>query len=83
VLRPASNSSNSATVRPSGFAIKKLEREMADPYMKGFFDRSRVCHHSRSACCIGFWSRHKNDFAAGQIAQLLNCVIEVNRNRKL
>jgi len=67
----------------SGFDIQQLEAEIADTYMEGFFSGYRVCHHSRTACCRGFWRIHKDDFAAGQIAQRLDCVIEVDHNRKL
>jgi len=57
--------------------LAKLEGEIADPRMPGFFDGYRICHHSNDACCAGFWARHKDDFAAGQIAQRLNCVEKV------
>ena len=53
--------------------IRKLERDVADPY--GGFKGHRICHHSkRGACCRGFWNRHKNKFALGQIAQRLGFV---------
>jgi hypothetical protein len=52
--------------------IAKLEAEIADPHMAGFFRGYRVCHHSKGeVCCAGFWARHKNDFGLGQIAQRL------------
>jgi hypothetical protein len=54
----------------SGFDIERLESEIADEYMEGFFSGYRICHHSKSACCAGFWRIHKNDFAAGQIAHV-------------
>lgn len=54
--------------------LGKLEAEIADPHMKGFFSGYRICHHSDDACCRGFWSRHKNKFAMGQIAQRLGLV---------
>lgn len=58
----------------SGFDINVLEAEIADPYMKGFFAGHRTCHHSDTACCRGFWNRHKDHFTTGQIAQRLNQV---------
>lgn len=58
--------------KDSRLDLKKLESEVRDNY--GGFRGHRICHHSRSACCRGFWNRHKNKFAAGQIAQRLKCV---------
>ena len=52
--------------------LAKLEAEVADRY--GGFSGHRVCHHSDDACCRGFWDRHKDAFALGQIAQRLNAV---------
>lgn len=52
--------------------IKALESQVADKY--GGFKGHRICHHSNDACCRGFWNKHKNEFAAGQIAQRLNVV---------
>lgn len=54
--------------------IARLERQVADPKMAGFFVGHRVCHHSNDVCCAGFWAKHKNDFPMGQIAQRLNIV---------
>lgn len=54
--------------------IRKLERDVADPHMAGFFRGHRICHHSRDVCCAGFWKRHKDSFTAGQLAQRLNFV---------
>ncbi len=61
--------------KDSGFDIKKLEDDVRDPFMgfKGF----RECHHAKrgsKVCCAGFWNAHKDEFAAGQIAQRLNAV---------
>lgn len=53
---------------------KQLEAEIADKRDPGSFTGFRICHHSDSACCRGFWNRHKNHFQTGQIAQRLNCV---------
>lgn len=52
--------------------LKKLEAAIADP--NGGFTSYRVCHHSDSACCAGFWARHKDEFPLGQIAQRLDVV---------
>jgi hypothetical protein len=54
--------------------IRALEQQIADPYMPGFFQGHRICHHSSNAVCRGFWNQHKDDFALGQIAQRLNLV---------
>lgn len=54
--------------------LSKLEADVADPFMKGFFKGHRICHHSKSACCRGFWNRHKDKFTLGQIAQRLGMV---------
>ncbi len=54
--------------------LRKLEAEIADPFMDGHFSGYRICHHSGTACCRGFWNRHKNYFDAGQLAQRLNAV---------
>lgn len=55
--------------------LKKLEDAVRDKYVgfKGY----RICHHAPNnsqICCRGFWEKHKNEFAAGQIAQRLNLV---------
>jgi hypothetical protein len=52
--------------------IAKLEADVADGY--GGFKGHRICHHSDDVCCRGFWSRHRDKFAAGQIAQRLGMV---------
>lgn len=59
------------------FDLKKLEAQIADPYMAGFFKGHRVCHHTKDACCRGFWNKHKDSFALGQVAQRMNVVIFV------
>jgi hypothetical protein len=59
--------------------IKKLEADVADRH--GGFSRHRQCHHtgrSNAACCRGFWDRHKDSFAGGQIAQRLGLVVFVD-----
>ena len=58
--------------RPGGpLNLRKLEAEIADPNMKGFFTGHRICHHDDGGdtCCRGFWNRHKDHFTLGQIAQ--------------
>lgn len=57
--------------------IKKLENDVADPRMPGYFVGHRECHHAvkgSNVCCRGFWNKHKNHFTAGQLAQRLNVV---------
>src|SRR4051794_39884139 len=49
--------------------LEHLEREVRNKF--GGFNGYRICHHSVDACCRGFWDRHKDEFAAGQIAQRL------------
>ncbi len=58
--------------KDSPLSIKKLEADVADKY--GGFKGYRICHHSKDVCCRGFWNRHKNEFALGQIAQRLKLV---------
>lgn len=58
--------------------IKRLESQIADPHMRGFLSGHRICHHSGTACCRGFWNRHKNDFTLGQIAQRIGFVTFVD-----
>lgn len=57
--------------KKSGFDVKALEAEIADPFMEGMFNGHRTCHHSDNVCCHGFWQRHKDHFAVGQVAQRL------------
>lgn len=57
--------------------LRKLEAQVADPRMAGFFKGYRVCHYSANACCRGFWDHHRDKFAAGQIAQRLGLVVFV------
>jgi hypothetical protein len=61
--------------KDSFFDIKRLEAQIADKH--GGFKGHRICHHTPDAekiCCRGFWNRHKDEFAAGQIAQRLGLV---------
>jgi hypothetical protein len=54
--------------------LPQLEAEIADPRMKDHFKSFRLCHHSDVACCNVFWSRHKDHFDTGQLAQRLDLV---------
>jgi len=58
----------------SALDLKKLERDVADKHMAGYFRGHRICHHSKDVCCRGFWDKHKDDFTAGQVAQRLKLV---------
>lgn len=64
----------------SGFDVKDLEAQIADPHMEGHFRGFRACHHApgKTVCCRGFWNRHKDHFDGGQLAQRLKLVIEVD-----
>lgn len=61
--------------KDSPLDLKALEDQVRDKYMG--FRGHRTCHHSDTACCRGFWNRHKDKFPMGQIAQRLNAVIFV------
>lgn len=61
--------------KDSPLNLAHLEGAIADKY--GGFKGYRVCHHSKTACCRGFWNRHKNKFQLGQIAQRLKAVVFV------
>ena len=54
--------------------LAKLERDVADLHMPGWFKSYRTCHHAKQACCRGFWNRHKDKFLLGQLAQRLGLV---------
>lgn len=58
--------------------IQALENQVREKRADGkpldFFKGYRICHHSKDVCCRGFWNRHKDKFAAGQIAQRLGVV---------
>lgn len=60
--------------KDSPLDLKKLEADIADPQMAGFFTGFRICHHATDVCCRGFWNRHKDNFTLGQLAQRLNLV---------
>lgn len=63
--------------------LAKLEAEIADPKMKGFFKGHRACHKhtmidkDEDVCCRGFWERHKDKFQMGQLAQRFGIVQEI------
>jgi hypothetical protein len=52
--------------------LVKLENDVRDPHIG--FRGHRICHHSKNACCRGFWNAHKDEFPAGQLAQRLGLV---------
>jgi len=63
--------------KDSPLDLARLEQEIADPRMLGYFVGHRECHHARrgsGVCCAGFWARHADAFTAGQLAQRLGCV---------
>ena len=60
--------------------LAALEAAVADPKCRGFFSSFRVCHHSEDACCAGFWTRHKDAFTGGQLAQRLGLVVFVDED---
>jgi hypothetical protein len=62
-----------------GWRIEALEDQVRDKHIG--FKAYRACHHAKDRsgiCCRGFWERHKDEFAAGQIAQRLGLVKFVN-----
>ena len=66
--------------KDSPLDLERLENEVQDLVMEGFFSGYRICHHqSRDgiAVCRGFWNRHKDNFTLGQVAQRLGRIIYV------
>ena len=61
--------------KDSPLDLCKLESEVRNDY--GGFKGYRICHHGNNACCRGFWDRHKDEFALGQISQRLGLVVFV------
>ena len=58
-----------------GWDIARLEEQIADGF--GGFNGFRACHHhpdNAQRCCRGFWNKHKDHFALGQVAQRLGFV---------
>ena len=58
--------------KDSPLDLAALEAQVKDKYMG--FKGHRICHHSKTACCHGFWQRHRDEFPMGQIAQRLGMV---------
>lgn len=54
--------------------LKQLLKDISDPNMAGFYRSYRICHHSKDACCSGFWEANKDNFPVGQVAQRLKLV---------
>ena len=52
--------------------LARLEAQVRD--RRGDFSGHRVCHHSKDACCAGFWNAHKDEFQLGQVSQRLGMV---------
>ena len=52
--------------------LAKLEDDVRDKHIG--FAGFRICHDGNDACCRGFWDHHRDEFAAGQIAQRLNLI---------
>ena len=72
--------------KDSPLDLEQLLDDARDPHMDGFFAGPRICHHSdpkNGAVCRGFWNRYKDCFTAGQVAQRLGAVIEVEPTRYL
>lgn len=68
----------------SSLDLQKLEADIADPKMAGYFLGYRACHHApdrRGVCCAGFWAKHKDHFTAGQLAQRFGLVVLVDVDR--
>jgi hypothetical protein len=58
-----------------GWDIKHLEDQARDKHIG--FKTYRACHHANDKdgiCCRGFWERHSDEFAVGQIAQRFGLV---------
>lgn len=60
--------------------LAKLEADIADPCMIGYFIGYRICHHSKDACCAGFWAKHKDNFTSGQFAQRFDMIEYVDED---
>ena len=52
--------------------LERLEAAVRDE--RGGFTTFRVCHHTKAACCRGFWNRHKDRFQVGQVMQRIGAV---------
>lgn len=60
--------------------LPRLLAQIADPRMPGHFKGHRVCHHSNTAVCAGFWAKYKDHFDLGQLAQRLDVVVLVEHD---
>lgn len=60
--------------KDSPLDLERLENQVRDPKMDGFFSGYRICHHHHTAVCRGFWNRHKDKFTLGQLAQRLGLI---------
>jgi hypothetical protein len=47
--------------------LKQLEDQVRDRRLT--FKSFRVCQHGNDARCLGLWHHHRDNFAAGHIAQ--------------
>ena len=54
--------------------IDPLELELAVKTPRGDFNGFRICHSSHTACCAGFWARHRDAFMLGQVMQRFGLV---------
>jgi hypothetical protein len=68
--------------KDSPLDLERLENDVRETHRGATgFKGHRVCHHRaegrQRACCRGFWNRHKDQFATGQIAQRLGFVVFV------
>jgi hypothetical protein len=64
--------------------VTMLESKVRDPKQPSFFRGYWVCHNAyprEPVCCAGFWQRHREAFARGQIAERLGLVRYVVRER--
>ena len=68
--------------KDSPLDLDKLEAQIRDVKMDGFFAGHRVCHNHDRAVCRGFWNRHKNAFTLGQMAQRLGLVKEIENGAR-
>lgn len=56
-----------------GFNIQELEKPIFDR-QSGIYTNFRQCHHHKKACCRGFWSKNKDRFLLGILAERLQKV---------
>ena len=67
--------------KDSPLDLEALEKEVRDAH--GGFDRYRICHHSETLCCRGFWNRHRDAFTIGQLAQRLGQVLMTDEEKAM